>query len=200
MTSDNLTVADLAAIDGNNNGFGGDGAWWLLLLFLILGGGWNNGIGGGATPYMVNNDVQRGFDQSALMNGINGLNTTVANGFANAELGRANSNLTLVEGLNNISMAQQQCCCENRAAVADLKYTVATEACADRNAISDGVRDIIANQTAGIQTILGGPSSIRVARESWGVLSSYCRAKATSSSLAERASLMAQMVKNLPAM
>ena len=44
--------------------------------------------------------------------------------------------------------------CENRLASADLNYTIATENCADRAAISDGIRDVIANQTAGVQRIL----------------------------------------------
>ena len=51
-------------------------------------------------------------------------------------------------------MNQQNCCCENRAAVADLKYTVATEACADRSAISDALRDVLTANTASTQRIL----------------------------------------------
>ena len=46
------------------------------------------------------------------------------------------------------------CCCENRLGTADLKYTIATENCADRQALNEGVRDIIASQTAGTQRIL----------------------------------------------
>ena len=48
----------------------------------------------------------------------------------------------------------QNCCCENRAATADLKYTVATEACADRNAISNALRDVIEANNASTQKIL----------------------------------------------
>lgn len=55
--------------------------------------------------------------------------------------------------LNNIAM-QQNCCCENRAAVADLNYTVATENCADRAALSDGIRYVIANQAANTQNLI----------------------------------------------
>lgn len=57
-------------------------------------------------------------------------------------------------GMNAIGMSLQNCCCENRANIADLKYTVATENCADRTALAEGVRDIIASQTAGTQRIL----------------------------------------------
>lgn len=44
--------------------------------------------------------------------------------------------------------------CENRAGLADLKYTVATEACADRTAVTDALRDVIASNTANTQAIL----------------------------------------------
>ena len=44
--------------------------------------------------------------------------------------------------------------CENRAGLADLKYTVATEACADRSAISNALKDVIASNTANTQAIL----------------------------------------------
>jgi hypothetical protein len=47
-----------------------------------------------------------------------------------------------------------QCCCDNRAATADLKYTVATENCADRAASYQNTRDIIDAQTRGTQAIL----------------------------------------------
>lgn len=148
-----LTAADVAAVMGNgNDGFSGNGAaWWIIILALFALSG--NGFGWGGNQG-TNADVQRGFDQSAVINALGGINTAVANGFANAEVSRCNSQANLLQSLNNIAMNQQNCCCENRAQVADLKYTVATEACADRSALSDGVRDIIASQNAGIQTIL----------------------------------------------
>ena len=131
------------------------------------GNGWNNG--GGAIPYMMNNttnnDVQRGFDQQAIMNGINGLTGSVSNGFANAEISRCNSQANILQTLNanqnsinnamnQIGMSLQNCCCENRAGLADLKYTVATEACADRAAVSNALRDVIDSNNANTQAIL----------------------------------------------
>jgi hypothetical protein len=56
--------------------------------------------------------------------------------------------------MNTIAMNQQNCCFENRAGIADLKYTVATENCADRAALNDSIRDVIASQTASTQRIL----------------------------------------------
>lgn len=161
-----LSAADVAAVTGNNGGFGsfgGDGAWLILILLLFAafnGNGWNGNNGGGNFN-AYNADLQRGFDQQAVVGGLNGIQTTLANMATqncsdsyNALLATQNAQNQLNQSLNAISMAQQNCCCENRAAIADLKYTIATEACADRNAVSTGVRDIIQNQTQGIQTIL----------------------------------------------
>lgn len=174
-----LSAADVAAVVGSNgsNGFGwgNDGGWWLILLFLFafagngFGGYGGFGGGGGAIPYMMSNnaqaDVQRGFDQSAIMNGLNGLTTSISNGFANAEVSRCNSQANVLQtlnanqnattnALNSIGMSLQNCCCENRAGLADVKYAIATENCADRAAVSDGIRDILAATQAQTQTIL----------------------------------------------
>lgn len=160
---------------GFNNGFGGftgDGAWWLLVLFLFMfnGNGWGNGFNGGAAlPFMMNNttnnDVQRGFDQQAVMGSLNGINSSINSGFANAEVSRCNSQANILQAMNanqnannaamnSLAMGLQNCCCENRSSVADLKYTVATEACADRNAVAQALKDVIANNTANTQAIL----------------------------------------------
>ena len=175
--SNGYSLADIAAAtgngnNGNNNGFfNGDGAWILLLFILILAGGWGNGYGGfgggngaAATTY-VTSDIQRGFDQSAIINGLTGIANAVNSGFSGAEISRCNAQANILQTLNNnqgnlsnqlntIAMNQQNCCCENRAGLADLKYTVATEACADRTAVTDALRDIIASNTANTQAIL----------------------------------------------
>lgn len=57
-------------------------------------------------------------------------------------------------GMNNLAMNLQNCCCENRAATADLKYTVATENCADRYEAAQNTRDIIANTDAKVQMVM----------------------------------------------
>ena len=56
--------------------------------------------------------------------------------------------------LIGIAMGLQNCFAENRASIADVKYTVATEGCADRNALNIGIRDLITNGTANTQTVL----------------------------------------------
>ena len=109
-------------------------------------------------PWMLsnttNNDVQRGFDQSAIMGSLNGLTTAVSNGFANAEISRCNGMTNMLQSMNSLSMGLQNCCCENRAGLADLKYTVATENCADRNALSEGLTSMMMANNANTQNLM----------------------------------------------
>ena len=185
------------AYGGGGGGFGnmfGDGGWWVILLILLCGGNWGfgGGFGGnGMFPYMMgtntNNDVQRGFDQSAIISGITGVNNAVtsgfgniqtalcsgfagvnagiANGFAQSEIAAntrqiadMNQNFAAqtatLQGFNGLQNQLSSCCCDNRASIADLKFTVAQEACADRNAISSALRDVITATQAQTQTIL----------------------------------------------
>lgn len=145
--------------------------------------GGNCGGGAMPYVFNTTSEVQHGFDQQAIMgdlgainsavtNGFAGVNSAlcsgfagVANGFAQAEIaenGRQFANMNQLFGLqtglsnqlNNIAMNQQNCCCENRAAVADLKYTVATEACADRASVENALRDVTAQGVANTQTLL----------------------------------------------
>ena len=51
----------------------------------------------------------------------------------------------------NYEMARQNCCCENKAAIADLKYTVATENCADRTALESAKTQILQAISNGFQ-------------------------------------------------
>lgn len=176
LTDGGLSVSDIAAVTGGRDGFGGEnGAWWLIILFLFaFAGGWGNyrggfggdngGNGGYGNPYVVS-DVQRGFDQSAVMSGLNGISSALSTGFANAEVSRCNAQSNILQTLNTNQAATlasmnglasqfANCCCENRLGLANLSADIAREACADRATVSNGVRDIIANQNAGIQTII----------------------------------------------
>ena len=74
---------------GYGNGFGGDfgsSGWWIILLFLFAGGGfgWGNGFGGNGGGFM-NADIQRGFDQSAVMTGVQGIQNTLTSGFGDLQ-------------------------------------------------------------------------------------------------------------------
>ena len=157
MALDNgtLSAADVAAVTGNNGVFGGnDGSFWIIVLFLfaLMGNGWGGfggGYGNGAVPY-IQNDVQSGFDQAAIMAGINGINT----GLANAEISRCNLASNLTNQLSTIALNQATSACNTNAHVADLKYTVATEACADRAALSDALQVVNANVDNKVQGIM----------------------------------------------
>lgn len=182
-----MTPADMAAVmGGNRGGFGGYGydgfgngsAWWIIILFLFaMNGGWGNGFGngrGGGLPFIMQDntqaDIQRGFDQQSLMAGIGNLNNTVANGFANAEVSRCNAQTNLLQTLNNnqnantaamnqLAMGLQNCCCQNAQNIESLRFTVAQENCADRQEVNNGVRDIIANQTANTQALINSQNA-----------------------------------------
>lgn len=202
-----MPVAPMYGNGGNGFGWGGDNGWWLILLFLFaFNGGWGNGFGGGgggAMPYVVNNDVQRGFDQSAIMNGLNGLSTAVCNGFANAEISRANANTNLLQSLWSMQMSQQQCCCDTRSEIADLKYTVATENCADRQALNEGVRDIIASNTASTQAVLDKLCQLELdgyKREADNLRSQLSEAKLQASQTAQTATLQRGQVDEIDAL
>lgn len=151
---------------GGFGGFGGDG-WWLILLFLLCGGWGNNGggFGGGANslyPWLNQTDtINGGFrDQllnsniSAINSGINSVNAAICNGFAQAEIAANSRQMADMNQNFALQSALQNCCCENRSSIADLKYTVATENCADRAALSNSTRDIIESQTRSTQAIL----------------------------------------------
>lgn len=180
LTTGEMSAADLAAVVGNNGnggfGFGNDGGWWIILLFLCLfgNGGWGNGFGGGNNggtgslfyPFMNQTDnINEGFrDQmlndniTGIRDSINGISTQLCNGFSNVQMtGMQNAfglQNAINAGVNGLQSQLASCCCDNRLASADLKYTIATENCADRAAISDGIRDVIAANTASTQAIL----------------------------------------------
>lgn len=104
----------------------------------------------------LQNSVTSGFGdvQTALCGGFAGVTAAVNNGFAQTEIADNARQMANMQQMFGIQSALQNCCCENRANIADLKYTVATENCADRAAISDGLREVITNQTANTQRIL----------------------------------------------
>lgn len=165
----------VAPVNSSNGGFGwgGEGSWFIIILFLFafLGwgnGGWgNNGNGGGVVDgYVLTSDfanVERkidsvnqglcdGFYQQAQL--VNGTNMAMANGFAQAELSRSNQQAALMQQLNAMQMQAANCCCENRAAIAQVRYDMAAQACDTRNTVQNATRDIIDNANANSRAIL----------------------------------------------
>ncbi len=58
------------------------------------------------------------------------------------------------QGLSALQSQFAQCCCDNKAGIEGLKYAIATEACADRNAISMALRDVLEANNTSTQKIL----------------------------------------------
>lgn len=154
---------------GNNgwgNGFGGFGGDGGLYPWMNQ----SNQINNGFRDQMINDNV------TEIRSGVNGLATqlcnccsdvqmSLANGFAGVEQGanaRQMANMqtafatqaAMTQGFNGVQSQLADCCCENRLGIADLKYTVATENCADRTQSMMNTRDIIDSQTRGTQAIL----------------------------------------------
>lgn len=158
----------LLLLGWGNNGWGNNGG---------------NG-GNGLYPWMNQAEVTNNGFQNALLNdniteirsGVTSLASQLCNCCSNtqsaiagaqsaisaqmygntiADLERSFATQTAITGgISGISSQLAQCCCDNRLATNDLKYTIATENCADRAAISDGIRDLLTAQTASTQRIL----------------------------------------------
>ena len=154
--------------NGFGGGFGGgnyDFPWLLTGQQNI-----NSQTANGFRDAMINDGI------TSIRDGIGNLSTqlcnccgdvqmSLANGFAGVEQGanaRQIANMqqafagqtAMAQGFNGLQSQLAQCCCDNRLATANLQAVVQSENCADRQALNEGVRDIIASQTAGTQRIL----------------------------------------------
>lgn len=164
----------LCAGGGWGNGFGGGYGNmmlgydfpWLLNGQQNINANTNNGF----RDAMINDNI------TSVRDGISSLSTqlcgccgdmqmALANGFAGVEQGanaRQMANMQTAFGLQNavnagfngVGLQLCQASADNRLGIANLGSDIAREACADRQAVNEGVRDILANQTAGIQRIL----------------------------------------------
>lgn len=135
-------------------------------------------------PWMNQAEITtNGFQNQALSGQLNGIQSgvqnlstqlcnccadmaqTVTSGFANAETAANarqianmqqayNSQISTLQGFNGVQSQIAQASADNRLGICNLGSDIAREACADRQAVNEGVRDILANQTAGIQRIL----------------------------------------------
>lgn len=181
MFSSNCNTASVplvANIDGNNGNNWNDGSWlWFLIVVFAIFGGWGNGFGGfGGTNGGVGSEIQRGFDNSAVISKLDGISNGLCDGFYSMN----NSMLTGFNGINtnimqtgygiqqavnadtvanmqNTNALQSQianCCCETREAIQGVNYNMATNTCALQNTMNNNTRDIIDSQQAGFRSIL----------------------------------------------
>ena len=219
LTDDNSMVMPVAPMYGNGNGMGFGGDWaWILLLLLIGGNGWGmggyGGFGGGLGidfPWLlngqngINNNVNDGFRdaqlhdsvtsvrdgvsalatqlcgccgdiQMGMANGFAGVQQSLCNGFAGTTAAITGAQSAISQQMNaneianlNRSFAEQTANMQGfngvNAGVADLRYTVATEACADRAAVGDALQNVtmqnMGNTNAIVNAINGGIQSIK---------------------------------------
>ena len=174
LTDENGIVMPVTPMNNGGVGgglFGGDLSIIVLFFLFMMMGGWGNGFGGGFDgaglyPWMNNSqNINDGFRDQMLGTQINSIQNGITSGFGDVQNALCSGFAGITNTMNQNTMADmersfavqsalQNCCCENRAATADLKYTVATEACADRSAISDALRTVIAENNANTQKIL----------------------------------------------
>lgn len=160
MTND-INPVELVRAANDGDGFGGGNGWWIILLFLFLGWG-NGGWGGNAASNEVYPLLE---NQQNMFTGFGNVQNALCAGFANAETAATSRQMADMQQMFSLSQQLSQCCCENRLATANQTATILAENCADRQAVSDGVRDILANQTAGIQMILDKMCQTELAEE-----------------------------------
>ena len=140
---DTNTYMPVAPVNGGGFGDFGNG-WWIILLFLFAGGGfgWGNGFGNGNGAAM-NADIQRGFDQSAMMNGISGIQNTL-NSMQMSDMNRSfDMQTSVLQGFNGLQAQLAQCCCDNRMATVQTQNIVQTEGAATRLAIEKQTQAIL---------------------------------------------------------
>lgn len=184
FNSNCASVPLVANIDGNSNNNGwGDGGWlWFIVVIFAIFGGWGGsfggfgGNGGALQGYATQADIQRGFDNSAVISKLDGISNGLCDGF----YAMNNSMLTGFNGINtnimqtgygiqqainadtvanmqNTNALQAQlanCCCETREAIQGVNYNLATNTCALQNTMNNNTRDIIDSQQAGTRAIL----------------------------------------------
>lgn len=147
---------------GNNGIFGNDWAWIVILLLFGYGGrgfggfgGFGGGFGGGCgSPCATQADLAAGFNNSAVLSNLDSIENSLCEGFNGINTAILQSTYNTQGAINGLSHQLAQCCCDNKAAIADVKYAMATESCATRNTIQNTTRDILENANANSRAIL----------------------------------------------
>ena len=173
MFNSSPSLADIAAVTGGNRNDGawGDGGWWVLIILFALFGGWGgygfggNGGGGYTATAATQADIQRGFDNSAVISKLDGITNGLCDGFYAVNNGMLTGfntiqqaiNADTVAGMQNANAIQSQlanCCCETREAIQGVNFNMAQNTCALQNTMNNITRDIIDSQNAGTRAIL----------------------------------------------
>lgn len=147
----NYSLSDIAAATGgnrSNDGFGDGNGWWLILFLLICGwggygfGGGFGGYGGGGfnSPagqgFATRTDIDAALATQGIENGIQNISTQLCNGF------------------NTLGSQMANCCCDLKQGQGEINYNMAAQTNILQNTVNNGFRDVIENQTAGVQRII----------------------------------------------
>lgn len=143
MDGTNTYMPVMPVNSGGGMGDFGNG-WWIILLFLFLGfGNGFGGFGGNNAAGFVGADVQRGFDQSAIVSGINGIQTSLS-GNQMADLNRSfDVQTSIMQGFNGLQGQLAQCCCDNKTATLQTQAVVQNEGNLTRLAIQQQTQAIL---------------------------------------------------------
>ena len=166
---ENFAMGYAMGQDNNSNNcndglFGGGSGGWLgiLLLIALLGGGlgWGGGFGGfggggaGLQGMATRADINEGFALNNITSGI----TAIQQGICDATYALNNAITSGFHGVDrgfcDLGHRLDMCCCENREAIAQVRYDMATQACDTRNLIQNTTRDLMDNQNANTRAIL----------------------------------------------
>ena len=135
----------------------------------------------------------------AMQNSINGLGTTVMQGFSQAELSRANQQAALMQQLCNLGYQQKDCCCETQRSIDGVKFTIAQEDCTTRNLMQSNTRDLIENQNANARAVLDALTAQRLEAKDERIAAQAAQIQAlqlSASQAQQNATLMAAMDAN----
>ena len=172
ITTSEASLSDLAAVCNRNDGygndmFGGNGAWWLIILLLFgwgrggygFGGGFGGGQGGGygypccGTP-ATQADLSAAFASNSVLSGINGIDSTLCQGFNGINTAILQNGYNTQAGINTLSHQLADCCCTTQRAIDRVAYENQSNTCALQNTIQNTTRDVIENQNANSRAIL----------------------------------------------
>lgn len=145
------SIADIAAVTGNNDGWGGGygGGWWALIILFALFGGWGRGgvFGGNGgcgcdSACATVGDIERGFNNQSTqqrfngidqglcqlgydnLNQISGLQNTIMQGNFGLQQAINNASVASMQDTNSISRQLADCCCETREAIQGINYNM----------------------------------------------------------------------------
>lgn len=158
---------------GNGNGFGsrngGGNGGDNVTVVPYPAPGYGMGFGGGYPTEAV---LQRALDTQTIIskldgntqglcdgfyaqsNAINGLGTTIMQGFNGVDRAVCQLGYQNQAGFNALGNQISSCCCDIKSAIGDVKYQMATDTCSITNTVQGAARDIIDNQNANYRGLM----------------------------------------------